>query len=134
MHADTRRVLEAARVLLTDPACWATHAMATTAAGELVATYDERAVAFCLNGACCRAARELWHDGWSEVARDAARILADATQRLGWGEWFDSHARVASFNDAHGRTHDAVLALLDIALSELPASAPLVRELLRGGV
>lgn len=97
-------ILREMRELLAEPERWTQSVLAKSKFGNAVTTRSPRAVSWCLLGAHYRVT-----NGWT--ASDAWDILQRAAGVSSLSFW----------NDAPGRTHAEVLALLDSCIADLEA-------------
>lgn len=95
----SKEVLIKVRELLSDPSRWTQRCSARDCNGNPAHESGEEPVAFCLFGAMTRVT------GGLDVYKDLSEILYD--------RWCIS---IPAWNDAPGRTHAEVLALLDKAI------------------
>lgn len=111
--ADVVRVLRRAREILTPEGAWVQMMTACNAAGRLCFAFEDEAVSFCLSGALGRAAYKESMVRYLELVDAARDELAD------WGksEGLFRSEDLTAWNDAHGRTQEEVLALLDAVIA-----------------
>ena len=91
--------LHAVKDLIGTPEQWTQGAEACDADGNMVAFYSDKAVKFCMVGACYRFAYE------SQLPNKVARNINRAISTSGY-------AAIAGYNDYHRRTHDEVMAMM----------------------
>jgi hypothetical protein len=94
-----REVLIAARKLIEDPGAWTTGEYARTATGRRCAPWSMRAVCYCAEGACIRAAR---YSGVFAEQHFIGSLRAEIDEE------------VADFNDS--ADHASVLRMFDRAI------------------
>lgn len=118
-HSFERRVGEdliAIRDLLSDPARWTQILSARRADGDYAWPRAPEAVRWCLVGAAQRMSTTYLGSVISLLARVLASDERDVPTHLEMLR--DPYATVAAWNDADGRTHAEVLALIDRAIEE----------------
>jgi hypothetical protein len=101
MTKSTLNILEDMLELLTPDGRWTQHVEARNAYGDEVNPWQESAVCFCLAGAARRV-------GDGGIAIDAVNLMAALRNVDNIEQW----------NDAEGRTHDEVLAVIREAIEE----------------
>jgi hypothetical protein len=122
MKKTARQYLERAREILSDPSSWTQNNYAESKVdGRPVDVWgsNPKECSYCLAGALIIASEITYKDppvGEQARALDAVR---DLTQARGF-------AGITSFNDEFGRHHSEVLAVIDEAISKLPAETPVV--------
>lgn len=116
--SEVRALLEGVRALLAEPERWTRRASARTHPhGKSIPFNDPRATCWCLSGAMGKVSAEMAgpHDTM-EIA--AMRRVAEAIQSWSGGaSGYSALETVLTFNDAPGRRHSTVLAILDGAIA-----------------
>lgn len=108
----TREVLVAARALIDTPEKWTKdRAYALDSVGHRVSSYNDDAVAFCVDGAAARAVDDETGGSklYDQVRQALKRALPAGYERSIW-----------AFNDDPATTHADVLALFDAAIAAQP--------------
>lgn len=104
------KVLEQARSLIADEACWLQKVYAEDEYGHGVDPTDTAACAWCATGSIIRASRSYEGDSCHRAYLELAAHLPE--DREDYPFW-----RIANFNDSH--THAEVLFLFDRAIARL---------------
>lgn len=105
---NTLEILQSARDLLSDPSHWIQGSMAQDVNGRPTIPMSPKAVCWCLVGAICNA-----NQGTAKEV-NALRLVRGAILRT--DPTFHYTDTIGDWNDAEGRKHSEVLAVLDSSL------------------